>query len=170
MPSQCRNAYLRFYEEHRTHKDPVCFRAVVFCTILAEWCARWNFAIHVNCHHKSRHEFLMLLMLQYQPSRCLRLVETMTITHFIEWIHTSFINKFPFTRVRPFERFMKWQWLNNPQAVAQAKDLQRAFIRLDVKKSRHHTGSRSHGPPREGEEDGIEGSVKRLQIGRDANQ
>ena len=53
---QCRDAYRRFYEEHRMHKDPVCFRVAVFCAVLAEWCPRWKFAINVNCYHESRQE------------------------------------------------------------------------------------------------------------------
>lgn len=112
----------------------------------------------------------MLLKLQYRPSRWLRLVEAMAITHFIEGVHSSLINEFPFTRVGPFERYLKWQRANNPQAIAQDEDLQRALIRLDAKESRHPSGSRSRRPTREGDEDDTEGSVKRLRIDRDANQ
>jgi hypothetical protein len=126
-PRQCRDAYLRFYEEHKTHKDPVCFRAAVFRAVLAEWCPRWNFAINVNCSHESRQEFFMLLKLQFRPARWLRLVEAMTMTHFIEGAHPSLINEFPFTRVGPFERFLKWQRVNNPHVVAQDEDLQKTL-------------------------------------------
>lgn len=132
-PGQCKVAYMRYFEEHRTHKDPVCFRAAVFCAALGEWCHRWNFAINVNCHQKSRQEFLMLLKLQYRPSRWVRLVEAMAMTHFIEGVHPSLINEFPCTRAGPFERFLKWQRQNNPEGVAQDEDLQRALLRLDGK-------------------------------------
>ena len=37
---QCRDAYLRFHEEHQAHKDTVCFRVVIFGAVLAEWCPR----------------------------------------------------------------------------------------------------------------------------------
>ena len=169
-PSQCREAYSRFYEEHRGHKDPVCFRAAVFCAALAEWCHRWNFAINVNYHHKSRQEFFMLLKLQFRPARWLRLLEAMAITHFIEGVHTSLINEFPFTRTGPFERFLQWQRMNNPHVVAQDEDLQRALLRLDAREIRQPSASRSRGTTREGDEDDTDGSVKRLRIGRDANQ
>lgn len=104
---QCCNAYQRFYEEHQTHKDYVCFRAAIFCAALTDRCLRWNFAINIDRYHESRQEFLMLLKLQYRPSRWVRLVETMALTHFIEGVHTNLINEFPFTRARPFERFLK---------------------------------------------------------------
>ena len=82
----------------------------------------------------------MLLKLQYHPSQWVRLVETMAITNFIEGVHTSLINEFPFTRVGPFERILKWQRKNNPQAMAQDEDLQRAIVKMDARKSQrsHH--------------------------------
>jgi hypothetical protein len=162
---------MRFYEEHRTHKDSVCFRVAMFCAVLAEWCPRWNFAINVNCYHESMQDFFILLTLQYRPSRWMRLVEAMAITHFIEGIHPSLINEFPFTRVGPFERFLKWQRANNPHVVAQDEDLQRALLRLQAKKNRQPSQSRSQGHTREGEEDDTKGSsIKELRIGRDSNQ
>ncbi len=169
-PSQCRDAYFRFFEEHRDHKDPVCFRAAIFCKALSEWCHKWNFAINVNHHHESRQEFFILLKLQFRPARWLRLLEAMALTHFIEGVHPSLINEFPFTRTGPFERFLKWQRVNNPHVVAQDEDMQRALLRLDAREIRQPTGSRSRALTREGEEDDTEGSVKRARIGRDANR
>ena len=75
----------------------------------------------------------MLLKLQYRPARWLRLVEAMAITHFIEGVHTSLINEFPYTRAGAFERFLRWQRKHNPQGVAQDEDLQRAIIRMEAK-------------------------------------
>lgn len=95
----------------------------------------------------------------------------MAITHFIEGVHSSLINEFPYTRVGPFERYLKWQRTNNPHFVAQDEDLQRALLVLQAKESRQPSGSRSRSQMREGEEDDTEGSsIKRLRIGRDANQ
>lgn len=70
-------------------------------------CHRWNVAINVNCHHESRHEFWILLKLQYRPSRWVKLVEAMAITHFIEGVYTNLINKLSFTCVGHFERLFK---------------------------------------------------------------
>lgn len=60
-------------------------------------------------------------------------MEAMAMIHFIEGVHTSLINKFPFTRAEPFERFLKWQRRNNPQAIAQDEDLQRAILQMEAK-------------------------------------
>ncbi len=111
----------------------------------------------------------MLLKLQYRPSRWIRVVEAMALTHFIEGVHISLINEFPFTRAGPFERFLKWQKRNNPQAVAQDEDLQRAVLRLEAKEARHRgSGSQDLLDVDSGHE--TEGSVKRLRVGRDANR
>ena len=83
----------------------------------------------------------------------------MAITHFIEGVHPSLINEFPFTRAGPFERFFKWQRKNNPHAVAQDEDLQRALLRLEAREARQHTGSRSQGN-QDDDDERTSGSVK----------
>ena len=60
------------------------------------------FSINVNCHSKSRYEFLMFLKLQYRPSRWVQLAEEMAISHFVishfvTGVHTNLINGFPLT-------------------------------------------------------------------------
>ena len=167
-PAQCKEAYQRFFEAHRTHHDPVCYRAAIFCAALVDWCPRWNVAINVNIHHESRHEFWLLLKLQYRPSRWIRLVEAMALTHFIEGVHTSLINEFSFTRAGPFERFLKWQRKNNPQAVAEDEDFHRAILRLESKEAQQHPRWRSQGNQEEDDE-GTSGSAKRLHVGRDSD-
>ena len=91
------------------------------------------------------------------------------MTHFIEGVHTSLINEFPFTRAGPFKRFLKRQRRNNPQAIAQDQDLQCAMMRLETKENRPRgSGSQDYMEVDEG--DDTEGSVKRLRVGRDANK
>ena len=95
-------------------------------------------------------------------------MEAMALTHFIEEIHTSLINEFIFTRADPFEHFLKWQRMNNPQAVAQDENLQRAIMQLETKELRHRGfGSQDYMEFDEGND--TEGSVKRLRVDRDAN-
>lgn len=65
----------------------------------------------------------MLLKLQYRPTRWIRVVEAMAITHFIEGAHASLINEFSFTQAGPLDRFLRWQKTNNPQVVEQHEDL-----------------------------------------------
>jgi len=126
-------------------------------------------AINVNIHHESRNEFWLLLKLQYRPSRWVRLVEAMAITHFIEGVHTSLINEFPFTRAGPFERFLKWQRKYNPQAVIRDEDLQRAMMRMEMKENRQQAGSGSRRNQGDEEDEGTEGSSKRLRVGEGSN-
>lgn len=97
-PIQCHDIYFKFFKDHYTHQDPLCFRATIFYAALIDWCPRWNFAINVNYYHESRQEFLMLLKLQYRPSRRVRLVRAIALTYFIEGVHTSLINEFPYTQ------------------------------------------------------------------------
>lgn len=125
----------------------------MFCAVLADWCLWWNFAIQVNAHSESRHEFLMLLKLQYHPARWIRLVEAMVVSHFIKGTHTSLINEFPFTQACPFKRFLKWQWKHNPQAVALDEDLQRAIICMEMKKAHSRASQRSRDNQDEDDDD-----------------
>lgn len=131
--AQCQVAYRNFFEEHIQHLDPVCFRAAVFCNTLAEWCGQWNVTIDVNQFSESHHEFLLLLKLQYRPTRWVRLVEVMAITHFIAGAHRCLINEFPNTRAGPFERFLRWQRLNAPELVEGDEDLRRAIEKMEIR-------------------------------------
>lgn len=144
----------------------------MFCGALADWCLQWNFAINVNCHSESRHEFMMLLKLQYRPLRWVRLVEAMANSHFIEGVHTSLINKFSFTRAGPFERFLNWQSKNNPHAIFQYEDFQRAIVKLDAKGGKQRTGQRSQGyhDEKDDKDEEVEGSTKRMKVGRGTNK
>lgn len=168
-PEECRDAYSKFFHAHRYHKDPVCFRAAIFCAVLADWCARWNITINVNVFHESRHEFWMLLKLQYRPTHWIRVVEAMAITHFIEGVHTSLINEFPYTRASPFERFYRWQNTHNPEGVARDEDLSRAIARLEAREAKQRYILRSPTSFSEDREDGPANAAKRKRIGGGAN-
>lgn len=131
--SECQATYRAFFEAHRYHLDPVCFRAAVFCNTLANWCGQWNVTIDVNQYSESQHEFLLLLKLQYRPTRWVRIVEAMAITHFIAGAHKCLINKFPNTRAGPFERFLKWQRLHAPEFVEKDDDLRKAVDKMEIR-------------------------------------
>ena len=130
---QCQTTYRNFYEAHIRHLDPVCFRAAVFCNTLAEWCGQWNVTIDVNQFSESHHEFLLILKLQYRPTRWVRVVEAMAITHFIAGAHKCLINEFPHTRAGPFERFLRWQRHNAPELVEKDEDLRRAIDKMEIR-------------------------------------
>jgi hypothetical protein len=89
--------------------------------------------LNVNKFVKNQYEFFLLLKLQYRPTRWVRMVEAMAITHFIAGAHRCLINEFPHTRARPFDKFLRWQHLNAPTVVAQDEDLQRAMDKLKIR-------------------------------------
>ena len=142
--AECHATYKRFFEDHIHHLDPVCYREAVFSNIIATWCQLWNVTIDVNQFSESHHEFLLLLKLQYRPTRWVRLVEAMSITHFITGAHKSLINEFPNTRVGPFDRFLRWQRLNAPDLVARDEDLQRTLNKLDIRDAKRRAEAAGH--------------------------
>jgi len=113
---------------HPLSLDLVCFRAAVFCNTLADWCGQWNVTIDVNQFSESHHEFILLMKLRYRPTRWVRMVEAMVITHFIVGVHRYLINEILHTMAGPFERFLRWQRLNAPDMVESDDDLHRAII------------------------------------------
>ena len=147
--AECKATYGRFFQDHIHHCDPVCYRAAVFSNILADWCGQWNITIDVNHFHESHHEFLLLLKLQYRPTRWVRLVEAMAITHFIAGAHKCLINEFPNTRAGPFERFLRWQRLHAPELVARDEDVQKALEKVETRELKRGAAEAAHwgGPP-----------------------
>ena len=129
--AECKITYGHFFQIHIHHKDPVCYKAIVFANILSNWCSQWNVTLDVDQFCDNHHEFLLLLKLQYRPTRWVRLVEAMAITHFIVGSHKCLINKFPSTRAGPLERFLRWQKTNAPELVARDEDLQKAIEKME---------------------------------------
>jgi hypothetical protein len=73
----------------------------------------------------------MAMILQYRPTRWVRIVEVMAITHFIAGAHMCLINEFPNTRAGPLERFLRWQRTNAPELVARDEDLQKEIEKME---------------------------------------
>ena len=149
IAADCQATYKRFFQEHSHHCDPVCFRAAVFSNILADWCGQWNVTIDINQFSESHHEFLLLLKLQYRPTRWVRLVEVMAINHFIAGAHKCLINEFPNTRAGPFERFLRWQRLHAPELVARDEDMQKALEKVETRELKRGAAEAAQwgGPP-----------------------
>lgn len=109
----CVTAYQNFYEIHKTHRDPVCFRAAIFCAAMAKWCADWGTIINVAAFAPHHPEMQLVLKMQCLSTRHLRLLEAMAISHFISAPHPTLINEFGHTRYPAIIRFKKWQEKNN---------------------------------------------------------
>ena len=54
--------------------------------------------------------------------------------------------------------------------MTQKEDLQRAIVKMDGRESQGHTMQRNQKYPRDEEADETEGYVKRMKVGRGANQ
>ena len=142
--TQCQVVYQIFCEKHIQHLDPVCFRVVVFNNTFADWCVQWNVTIDVNQFTKSHREFFLLLKLQYRPTRWVRVLEAMAITHFIAGAYMCLINEFPHTRARPFKRFLQWQRLNAPELVEGDDDLRSAIKKMEIRDNKRVAEMTSH--------------------------
>lgn len=118
---------MQFRQDHVFHRDPIYYRTVVFANTLSDWCGQWNVTINVNRYHESHHEYLLLFKLQLRPTKRVRLVEAMALTHFIAGAHKCLINELPYTTLGPFERLLQWQRLNAPKLVARDEDILKAF-------------------------------------------
>ena len=94
-PVECVVAYNAFFETHKMHTDPVCFRTVVFCKYLAYFCQDHKVRCNVNEFSSLRLEFHIWLKMEYRCSRWHMMLEVMSIIHFFFGPHTAFINEFP---------------------------------------------------------------------------
>lgn len=66
MVAKCKATYEQLVQTHIHHRDLICYRAIIFANILADWCGQWNVNIDINQFNESHHNFLLLLKLQYR--------------------------------------------------------------------------------------------------------
>ena len=45
-PSNCAFWFKKFAEEHKTHRDPICFRQAIFAVVCSYWCTQYNLQIN----------------------------------------------------------------------------------------------------------------------------
>ena len=104
--SGCATAYMLFFETHKTHRDPVCFRATIFSRFLAQICMLHHICINVNKYESHHSEFLINMKMRYLPTRHLRMVELMCMTHFIYNGSLCFINEFRGGRKTAYDKWL----------------------------------------------------------------
>ena len=91
---------------------------------------------------------MLLLKLQYKPTTWMRLVEAMALTHIIAGAHKYLINEFVYTRVGPFERFLRWQRTNARKLVARDKNLLKAVEKMETRELKRAAEEvANHNPP-----------------------
>lgn len=101
-------------------------------------------------YHESHHEFLLLLKLQYRPTRWMSIVKVMAIIHFIAVAHKCLINEIPNTKARPLERFLRWQRINAPKLVVRDEDLQKTIEKMETRELKRAAKDDAHrqAPPK----------------------
>jgi hypothetical protein len=115
-PEECATAYSRFFEQHRHHHDPVCFRAAVYSAILAFWCRSMRIVIDINYYEAGKREFWIFMRLQYSSSKFTRLLEAMAISNFIAGAHHSLMDELS-NIYQPCQRFLTHQSRYNYRAL-----------------------------------------------------
>ena len=138
---ECTAAYNAFFESYKAHTDPVYFRATVFCTYLAYFCQDHKVRCNVNEFSSLRLELHIWLKVEYWCSKCHRMLEVMSITHFFFGPHISFINEFPQrlskyknghgTRYKALQDFLNLQKKNNPGLILEDDELRDACTKQD---------------------------------------
>ena len=108
--SKCQESYHRFFEQHRTHCDPVCFRAALFSLCLGNWCQWYNLVVNVNVPvSPERQDWAIFSKLHYQCARHIRIFEEMCVTGFLIGAADQFTNEMGHTRMNGLKQFHEWQ-------------------------------------------------------------
>ena len=127
---ECTTAYTLFFETHKTHRDPMCFRAAIFAHFLAQICMTHRICINVNQYENSHPEFLINMKLRYLSTRYLRMVEIMCVTHFIYSGSFCFINEFRGGRKKAYDKWLQDQQMKNPYLIDNDLELRREVDKL----------------------------------------
>ena len=129
-PFECTTAYTLFFETHKIHRDLVCFRAAIFARFLALVCMTHHICINVNKYESKHPEFLINMKMRFLPTRHLRMLEIMCITHFIYSGSLCFINKFRGGRKKAYDKWLQDQQTKDPSLIDNDPELKREVDKL----------------------------------------
>jgi hypothetical protein len=129
--AHCAAAYLAFFQIHKDHTDPVCFRAAVFCKFLHYMYSQFNVIVNVNIWDSKQPEFLLNLKLQYHNTRWVRLIEVMAMCHFLYRAHAGFVNELNGTKKVEIDNWLRSQRTNSSTLLAD-QDVRRAVERMEA--------------------------------------
>jgi len=87
----CSASYYAFYETHKVHFDPVCFRAAIFCAVLAHWCSKFDLVIDANTGGQHYQDMMLYVKLNYFSSRITRILELMCQLQFLHDSHRNMV-------------------------------------------------------------------------------
>ena len=129
-PFECTTAYTLFFETHKTHRDPVCFRAAIFARFLALVCMTHCICINVNKYESKHPEFLINMKMRFLPTRHLRMLEIMCVTHFIYSGSLCFINEFREGRKKAYDKWLQDRQTKDPTLIDNDLELRREVDKL----------------------------------------
>ena len=131
-PQECSESYRAFFELHKRHTDPVCFRAAVFCNILSYMCVRFKCVVNVNRYDETRPEFHLWVKLQQLPSRCMRALECMVITQFLHGASSVFALENSNKRQEQLSLWMSFQKSHDTYLYNTDEDVQRNVEQAEI--------------------------------------
>ena len=108
----------------------MCFHAANFARFLALVYMTHRICINVN-QYESRHpEFLINMKMRYLPTRHLRMLEIMCVTHFIYSGSLCFINEFQRGRKKAYDKWLQDQQFKDPSLIDNDPELRREVDKL----------------------------------------
>lgn len=122
---ECSEAYRAFFEAHRHHTDPLCFRAAIFCHFLACICQRYRMVLNVNRYDESKPELYIWIKLQQKPTRWIRLLECMAITSFLNSPSSILSLEFSNSRQEQIDVWLNYQKNHDTYLLAHDEDVRR---------------------------------------------
>ena len=131
-PQECSESYRAFFELHRHHTDPVCFRAAVFCNILSHMCIRFKCVVNVNRYDETKPEFYLWVKLQQLPSRCMRTLECMVITQFLHGASSAFALENSNKRQEQLASWLSFQKSHDTYLYTTDEDVQRCVEQAEI--------------------------------------
>ncbi len=132
----CAEAYSAFCEKHKNHTDPVCFRAAIFANFLAKICGDFKVIVNVNQFDRRHPEFHIDVKLRYNLSRWKRMLEIMSMTHFLYGANGCFINEFGTTKVA-VDKWLREQESSNTRIYQEDDSVRKEVSRLKAIELRH---------------------------------
>lgn len=108
-PDDCYRSYGQFFQNHRCHSDPVCFRQAVFCAVLSRWCHEFQIVIDPRLGARQCQDGHLVTKLKYQSARRVRIFELMCSTHFLAGAHNVVLDERGGNRFAAMEKFQQMQ-------------------------------------------------------------
>jgi hypothetical protein len=126
----CVQSYYRFFFMHKDHLGPVCFRAAVFCRVLAHWCKEFAIIIDPRLGARQAQDGQIYAKIKYLSARKIRIFELMCLTQFLAGAHNVLIDEVKGNRYAMLEKFLDSQ--KNGEFAYRRQGYQRLHKEMDA--------------------------------------